>query len=180
MLLIKNETKEYILGERNATRDEFILSRECSGSAEFVSVSLPENPEPIYILWTKKPSKANKNQATGEISTPKHIGGKRPYIMLMQDQSNIINALSFNAAGLLMKLLSGGFIAWNTGQLIDRRSKKPLTINDIHKRYKLSIPAIKAIMKELTDNELIKYNRSQRAYILNDRFARKGGAKHED
>lgn len=179
--MIKKETAEYIAGERNATRDEFILSREKAGRAEYVCVSLPDNPDPIYTLWTKPPGHKKAAKAPGEIiKAPKHIGGKRPYIMLMQDQQDTLNKLSMEASGLLLKLLGGGFIAWDTGQIIDRRSKYPLTIAMIRTRYKLETAKTKALIKELTENEIIKYDRSQRSYFLCPNIAKKGAGNDAD
>lgn len=179
--MIKKETAEYIAGQRNATRDEFILSREKAGRAEYVNVSLPDSSEPIYTLWTKPPGHKKAAKAPGEIvKTPKHTGGKRPYIILMQDQQDILNKLSMEASGLLLKLLGGGFIAWDTGQIIDRRSKQPLTIALIRARYKLETTKTKALIKELTENDIIKYDRSQRSYFLCPKFARKGAGNDAD
>lgn len=180
---MKKETQEYILGERNATRDEFILSREKVRGSEYISLSLPDKEEPIYKLWTRKKRTYKKpSQAVGEIEVkqPKHTGGKRPYIMLMQDQRDTINKLSNHAAGLMMKLLAGGFVEWDTGRLIDRRSKKPLTISMVRARYKLDTTKTKTLIKELTENKVIKYDRKQRSYFFNANFAKKGVGSSED
>lgn len=177
---MKKETREYISGERNATMDEFILSRERTGNAEYVNVSLPGETEPIYTLWTQKPQKNKAIEATCEITKPKHTGGKRPYVMLMQDQQDIINALTLEATGLLLKLMAGGFVEWNTGRIIDRRTKKPLTITMIRTRYKLGERKTKSLIKELTDNKIIEYDHKQRSYFFNVQFARKGAGSNAD
>ena len=179
---MKKETQEYLVGERNATRDEFILSREKVRGSEYISLSLPDRNEPIYKLWTRKKIYKKPSQAVGEIEVkqPKHTGGKRPYIMLMQDQRDTINKLSNQAAGLMMKLLAGGFIEWDTGRIIDRRSKKPLTISMIRSRYKLDTTKTKGLIKELTENKVIKYDRKQRSYFFNADFARKGAGRNAD
>jgi hypothetical protein len=179
---VKPETREYILGERNAIRDEFILSRERAGNAEYVNVTLPGEQQPIYSLWTQKPQKYKATEATGEIvkNPPKHTGGRRPYIMLMQDQQDVLNVLTLDAAGLLLKLIAGGFIDWHTGRIVDRRTKQPLTSVMMRTRYKLGATKIKAMIKELTKNEVIKYDRKQKAYILNAKFARKGVGGNAD
>ncbi len=181
--MVKAETREYILGERNATRDEFILSRERSGNTEYVNVSLPDCEEPIYQLWTKAPKKhkpATKAVGEVDIARPKHTGGKRPYIMLMQDQDDVINKLTDPAVALLLKIMAGGFVEWDTGRIMDRRSKKSLTIETICARYKKKPAATKAIIKELTKNEVVQYVRKDRAYFLCPKFAKKGAGKRED
>lgn len=174
---MKKETQEYLMGERNAIRDEFILSRERKGRNEYISLSLPDRSEPVYKLWTKKNINKKPVKAVGEIietKQPKHTGGKRPYVMLMQDQQDILNKLSMDAAGLLLKIMGGGFIEWDTGRIIDRRSKKPLTISMVRARYKLNTTKTKALIKELTENKVIKYDRKQRSYFFNANFAKKG------
>lgn len=180
---MKAETREYILGERNATRDEFILSRERSGNTEYVNVSLPDYDEPIYQLWTKAPKKHKPaTKAVGEVNVPssKHTGGKRPYIMLMQDQGDVISKLTDPAAALLLKIIAGGFVEWDTGRIIDRRSKKSLTIEMICARYKKKPATVKAIIKELAKYEVVQYVRKERAYFLCPKFAKKGAGKRED
>ena len=180
---MKSETREYISGERNATRDEFILSRERVGNAEYVNVTLPGEEKPIYQLWTKKPQKIKPAmEATGEIEIvkPKHTGGKRPYIMLMQDKQDVLNKLTLEAAGLLIKIMGGGFVEWDTGRIIDRRTKQPITITILHTRYKLSERKVKTILKELAGYEVIKYDRKQKAYFLNNNLARKGAGSNAD
>ena len=178
---MKKETQEYILGIRNATRDEFILSRESTGNAEYVNVFLPDREEPIYALWTKKPKKRKGAAGAGEIvDKPKHTGGKRPYIMLMQDNNDIINKLPLEAAGLMLKLLAGGFVEWDTGRIIDRRTKKPMSRENIKNRYRLSPKDTKTIFKALTEKNIIRYVPKKRAYFFNAQFAQKGAGGHEN
>jgi len=178
---VKKETQEYILGIRNATRDEFILSRESAGNAEYVVLCLPDMEEPIYALWTKKPKKRKGSARTGEIvNKPKHTGGKRPYIMLMQDNKDIVDKIPLEAAGMLLKLLAGGFIEWDTGRIIDRRTKKPMTRENIKNRYRLSPKDTKTIFKALTDSNIIKHDQKERAYFFNAQFAKKGAGGHEN
>lgn len=100
--------------------------------------------------------------------------------MLMQDQDDAINQLSLDAAGLVFKLLAGGFVEWNTGRIIDRRTKKPLTIKMIHTRYKLGVSRTKKLMKELTEAKIIKYDRKKRSYFFNTKLARKGAGSNAD
>lgn len=178
--MINKELAEYLAGQRNAVRDTFILSREKANGSEYVSVSLPDDPTPIYNLWTKKKQRGKPTEATGEIVKPKHIGGKRPYIMLMQDQQDAIYNLSNDAAALLIKLMAGGFIAWETGEIVDRRSKKPLTSGILKKRFNFGEIKMKAILKELNEQGIIMYDRSKRAYFLDRKIAKKGGGVNAD
>lgn len=179
---MKKETREYLCGERNAVKDEFVLSREKQGVAELVYVSLPEEKEPIYALWTKRQRRyrGKKETAPGEIAKPKHIGGKRPYIMLMQDKNDILNKLSMEAAGLVFKLLGGGFVEWNTCRIIDRRTKNPLTKAQMKDRYGLSAAKIRSLLEELTKNDVIRYDHKERSYFFNTQLAKKGACSYEN
>ena len=75
---------------------------------------------------------------------PKNTGGKKPYLMVMIQEieklkkEGITNLVEIT--GFLLFL--GSNIEWNTGRLINRRSKKSLNRNDIGKivpwsRYKI-------------------------------------------
>jgi len=184
---LKRETAEYLLGERDAIREEVILSRIRKGNSEYVRVSLPDMKEPIYDLWTKRPSKIKKEPVatieelpTSDIPKPRHTGGgKRPYVMLMQDR-DAIGKLSIMASGVLMKLISVGCVEWGTGKVIDKRSKKALTVKMISEKLGLKLVEGKPILSELTTNKVLRYDKSQRAYFLDRNLAMKGSGQSED
>lgn len=181
---VKKETEEYIRGERNATRDEFILSREKAGNAEriYISVVCENNQEPvrIYETWAKKckripvstPDITNIPQKS---PPPKNTGGKRPYVMIMQDRN--IDDLSIEARGLLFTIFIRNNIEWHTGKLINRRTKKPLAIKDISMLANVGILKTKGILAQLEKQKILSYNNSAKAYFINQDFAKKGVPK---
>lgn len=186
---MKEETREYLRGERNATRDEFVLSREAVGQAERVYLSLPdEENTTIYELWTKKAKKNKRATPVGDIVTmevvdsraeqePKHTGGKRPYVMVMQDKSKEIESLSLESRGFLLTLYCSGCVEWNTGKIIHRRTKKNLHRATMPKQFNVSPTALKSVLAELSGKKIITYDPSQKAYFVSRDFAKKGATK---
>ena len=181
---MKKETLEYFHGERNAMREEVIISRERSGKSEYVCVAFP-NEEPFYKGWAKpikRKETITEGIATIETQTPipKHTGGKRPYIMVMQDKSKVIDQLSMGASGLLFKFFCGGYVEWGTGRVIDKRSKKAMTVKRMCEKLDMSLSDAKVFLKELATSEIVTYNRSKKAYFIDRSIAKKGGSHSED
>ncbi len=104
---------------------------------------------------------------------PRTTGGKRPYVKLMQDVKGIED-VSLDAAGLLLKLICGGNIEWQTGMVINKRTKKPLRSKMILKYMNIGDRKYKGIMAELRDRGLMVYRRSEGAYFISPNFIRKG------
>jgi len=184
---VKKEMLEYLRGERNAVRDEFILSREKSRGSELVHVSHPELEESLYDLWS--PAKHKKRhplvneqsaKAQDEVAQPKNTGGKRPYIMLMEDNSGIDDGLSLEASGLLYKIFRGGHVEWHTGKVIHKRDKKAMTFNLMSKQFKIGKKKLRRLLAELTSKKVVKYDTGKRAYFTDRKLAKKGGGQHEN
>lgn len=191
---MKKETREYLQGERNAVKDEFIVSRERCGSSEYVCISLPQNEEPIYKGWAKR-IKVKANSMSQEealvtvnvgvetpvvVKTPRHTGGKRPYIMLMQDREDIVKGLSLDASGLFLKIMFGGYVEWHTGKVICRRTKEPMTKDKIGKTFGIGKVRIKALLGELTAKDVLHYDKKERSYFVDRRLAKKGSGQDEN
>ncbi len=176
---MKKETVEYLLGERNAVKDEFIISREKAGESELVVVSHPDVEDPIYRLWSRAKKhrhyKLKNHDADVEPQgRPKTTGGKKPYIMLMQGQE-IIPALSFLAAGLLLKIFNGGHVEWHTGRVVYGRKKESMTQGVMAKCFDTGKAKIKVIIAELVEKKVMRYDRKKRAYFVSRTIAKKGG-----
>ncbi len=168
---VKKETLEYLCGDRNAVKDEFIISRETTGAAELVRVSHPEMEEPIYALW--QTTKRRKKEG----SRPKHTGGKKPYVILLYE--NKIN-LSLEASGLLLKIIQGGCIEWHTGRLIRKRDKRTMNVNMMMKEFNLGRLKLNRLMLELTTKGALNYDKSSRAYFIARDLVKKGGVLREN
>jgi hypothetical protein len=181
---MKKETAEYLMGQRNAVKDEFIISRETTGTAEHIVVSHPDVQDPIYNLWSgANKSRCYKLKTQDNEDEPKikrrTTGGKKPYIMLMQGQETI-PALSLLASGLLLKIFNGGHIEWHTGRVIYGRGKVSMTQGAMAKCFGAGKAKIKAIVSELVKKKAMRYDRKTRAYFVDRAIARKGGGVRED
>ncbi len=188
---MEKELLEFMQGERNAVRGDFILSRERTATSEYCYVSAPQDSEefkPILKGWAKKVKPKREPIATTKkvpiADTPEKTrhttGGKRPYVMLMQDNDTIIGKLSIGASGVLMKLICGGYIEWGTGRVMDRRSKKPMTAKMISEKLGLKVADGKILLAELTTSKALRYDKKKRAYFIDRRLAKKGGGQSED
>jgi hypothetical protein len=174
---------EFLRGERNAVRGDFIISREQTKNSSFCFVSMPQEEESVQILagWAKKVKPESEILATvQEVSTAepkpkKHTGGKRPYVLLFQDNIDAVKDLSLNASGFLLKVIASGCVEWHTGKVIKKRSKKAMTQKMICAEFGLKSVECKAILKELTEKKIIAYDNSEKAYFINRNFAAKGG-----
>lgn len=174
---------EFLRGERNAVRGDFIISREQTKKSSFCFVSMASQDEPKHILagWAKpiKPEPLATIRKVGveeqEVKTKKHTGGKRPYIMLMQDKAAVVKELSLGASGLMFKIIASGCIEWHTGRIIKKRSKKPMTFAMICSEFGLKSAEGKDILRELGDSGIVNYDNSKKAYFLDRTFASKGG-----
>jgi hypothetical protein len=189
---VNRDLSEFIHGERNVVRGDLIISRESTATSEYYYVSSPQDKEefkPILKGWAKKIRPTQKSLPIADIERipisealprPKHTGGKRPYVMIMQDKEFLINQLSINASGALMKLTCGGCVEWGTGKVIDKRSKKPMTVKMICEKLGLKTAEGKIILSELTANKILMYDRKQKAYFVDRDFAKKGDGQNED
>jgi len=162
---VRSDIAKYISGERNAIKDEFILSREKCGSSEYVQVQHPELPEPIYTFWhTRK--KAN---------APKHTGGKKPYAMIMIEELIRLmkGGLPAEATGYLIYLTP--YIEWGTGKLIYGRGKRQMKFADIMKVFGKSYKTTQAIIAKLKDHDLLAYTKE--GYFISRELIKRGVAK---
>lgn len=184
---MKKETLEYLNGVRNATRDEFILSREKTGNAELIFVSLPETQKPLYALWNNKKLAQKfvmksdpKEMVKFELVSPKGTGGKEVYVSLMLTALDKLNErkLSLVAAGAMLKLSNS--IEWNTGMVCRKRDGKSLTRKMIAKVLGVGTSKTKAIISELSRLEVLYYDKKKQAYFFNTKYIRKGAISHED
>ena len=185
---MKKEVVEFLQGERNAVRGDFIISRERIATSSYCCVSVPQEdaPEPILSGWAKRVRKKYGSLVTvseieqAEEKTPKHTGGKRPYVMLMQDNSDVVKSLSLGANGALMMLIGTGCIDWGTGRIMCKRSKKSMTTQMISELLGTGRTKTKQIMAELTKKEVVRYEKKGKAYFMDRRFAKKGSGQDAD
>lgn len=189
---MKKELFEYLNGQRNAVKDEFIVSRQkTKGAVEKVFLTHPDIKEPLYALWhnTKKSKKGkyrvaekqpDEHEFKIERVKPKHIGGKSPYVMLMEGKTRKADPLPFKAAGLLFNLVYCGNIEWHTGRVIRKRDEKTMTVKMLSKQFKVGISKMKDMVSELTATGIMTYDKNKKAYFVSRDIVKKGVSSSEN
>lgn len=107
-------------------------------------------------------------------------GGKEAYVMLMTKNAGNIKGLSVIAKAILLDMCLEG-IAWNTGKLMQERGKKPHTAKTIAKLADVGLRTAKTALKELSEKDIIKYDKKRKFYFMCADYARKGAViENED
>lgn len=182
---MKRETLDFISGNRNCIKDEFILGREKSGRNELIFITLPELDRPLYALWNSPKTKMRyvqkKRESTDpesdeikiEKTVPKGTGGKPSYVMFMVGEFENIK-LSVEARGVITGLF--GSLEWNTGRVCRKRDKKSLTVSMMAKLLGISNYKVKKALKELIAVGVMNYDKNKKAYFISRKFVKKGMA----
>ena len=102
------------------------VMRESINGVELITFLIDSKP---YVSLWRNPSKKDTKDK------PKHTGGKKPYLMLMIEAINELKGDDIDIAVGSAALL-GNNIRWNTGLVIDKRTKKPLLYKDLKEIYK--------------------------------------------
>lgn len=166
---MKSDFLKYLSGEKNAVRDEFILSREKSNGNELVVVSHPEINEPVYSFWRAGGKEKNSNQ------NPKHTGGKKPYAMVMLNElvSVLGKGVPIELIGYLVALAP--YAEWGTGRLMCGRKKRKMQVADIEKVFRKSRRTTLNTLSTLKKHGLLSY--TEEGYFISGFLVRKGRAK---
>lgn len=187
---IDENLKDFINGDKNVlvgTPDSPVsLARCVKNGREYIGsyygeISVPVTYGPNYLKGKRKikvPTaeeiRTEKvNEVESEKQPPKGTGGKEAYVMLMTRHEAEIKKLSITAKAILLDMCLGG-IQWNTGKLVQNRSRKPHTSLTIAKLIGASERTTKTALKELADKSIIKYDRTRKVYFMNIHIARKG------
>lgn len=170
ILRVKDELRKYLSGQQNAVCDQFIISREKTGGCEYVHVSHPELAEPLYQFWVGK-----KNKASG---TPRHTGGKKPYVMLMIQELTelIVQGTPAHCVGHLICLVP--YVEWGTGRLVIGREKQSMRVDDIGKVFGCKRRWTLHILGNLKRNGLLTCGGG--SYFIPRDLIKKGGGKSEN
>lgn len=181
---MKNETLDFISGNRNVVKDEFIIGREKSGKNELIFVSLPNSDHPLFALWNspraRKRFTIKKNTEDQGIEIKpvalKGTGGKKAYVMLMIKETSKIN-VSIEAKGAIMGLID--CLEWNTGRIYRPRDKKAMTMAMLADHLNIGKVKAKSIIRELTTANIIRYDKRTKAYYMSRKFIKKGMTVNE-
>jgi hypothetical protein len=187
---IDDNLKDFINGDKNvlvSTQENPVsIARSFRNGREYIGsyyggIQTPVTYGPNYAKRKKKEyfvtqeeirsEKVAKQDNSNKIS--KGTGGKEAYVMLMTKCEDTLMSLSPNAKLILFNMFFGG-IQWNTGKLVQNRSKKKHTALTIAKLSKLGERTARVALKELSDKDIVKYDKNKKLYFINADIARKG------
>lgn len=162
---MNKELFKYLSNEINVVKVEVIISREKTNNGqEYIHITTDGLEDYIYKFWVS----SNKNN-----ENPKHTGGKKSYTKIMSEYLDEHPELSLEASGLLFKLSNK--IMWNNNLIVNKRTKKPLNIEDICKLVNKSKPTVIKVMDELKQLGLLIHDND--GYKISNVIMQKGGAK---
>lgn len=112
--------------------------------------------------------------------TPRHSGGKKPYVMLMVDEVERLRKDGVKNVEELVGYLAclSKNIEWNTGKLVKKRTKKPLKYKDLQGMFPCSKNKLNRILKDLKEQDLL-YG-TQEGYFISPRIIKKGKSKTKE
>jgi len=143
---------------------------------EYITVKIDnDNRElTLYSFWhnPNKPARKDKDP-------PKHTGGKKPYIMLMVEEIDRLRKSGVRnveeLAGYLVSL--GKYVEWNTGKLVQPRTKNPLKYKEIQTIFGCGNKKLNRLLGEMKENELL-YS-TDGGYVISSRLIKKGKPNKE-
>ena len=168
------------------------LARSFKNGREFISgyygdIPLPVTYGPNYIrgkkkacLPTQEEIRSEKTTKKTDINKPsKGTGGQPAYVKFIIKNKDLVIGLSGTACSIILHMCYDG-IQWNTGKLIQERSKKPHTSETIAKMIDVGLRTTKAALKELSDRNIIKYDKGKKFYFLSADIVRKGAVIEDE
>ena len=149
----------YVIREKSSNGTNFMTLKMVDGEKDYILFSWWDNPN--------KPAKKDKDP-------PKHTGGKQPYVMLMTKEVEKLGREGVrNVAELVGHLsLLGDYIEWNTGKLINRRTKRPLKYKEVQTIFTCGNKKLNRLLGDMKKHELL-YSASG-GYVISSRLIKKG------
>lgn len=159
-------------GETNVARFDGLIKREVmpNGTVHFWVTNYDGEEVVLCEEYRKPGGKRNKG-------SPKHSGGKKPYVMLMTDEIEAIKKQGVKNTEELVGFLASlsKYVEWNTGKLIQKRSQKPLQYKDLREIFPYGNKKLNRILSDLKDNDLL-YGTAE-GYFISSRIIKKGKNK---
>jgi hypothetical protein len=160
------ELLKFLNGEIN-TLNGVTIGREKNANG-YCYMTISYDNTVINSFWydPQKPKKSDK--------PPKHTGGKPAYLKVYYNELKK-KELSLESLGLLTRL--GLNIQWNTGKLINARTKNALTMDELCKIAGKTHKTITKTLKELQEKGVL--TKDKKEYLLSPDFIAKGGGSRE-
>lgn len=169
---MEKQLLRFLNKETNAVKIEVVVSREMlPGGIEHLITTTADNDRLLLCEQWKHPVKKRNSDS------PKHTGGKKPYIMLMVEEVEKLRQSGVKNVEELVGFLAclGKYIEWNTGRLIKKRSKKPLRHKDLQGIFTCGNRKLNRVLNDLREHELI-FN-TEEGYFISTRLIKKGKTK---
>lgn len=168
------ELLRFINGEINVLQLNMTLVREPTLPNGFTHIEArPSSEQGRDMLLLNSWDASNRPKS----DTPKHTGGKKPYIILMVDEVEKLRAQGVvNVEELIGYLVClGRYVEWNTGRLIHRREKTSLQYKDLQSMFPCGNRKLNRILAEMKEYDLLF--KTTEGYFISYRFIKKGKAK---
>jgi hypothetical protein len=165
---------KFLNGQSNVAKLEVTILRDTLPNG-LQYITIKHGDDELFSFWHNPGKTVKKDRPP-----PKHIGGKKPYIMLMVEE---VEALRKQGVGNVAELIGylvclGRYIEWGTGRLIHKRSKKPLRYADLLKICGCSNHKLNRILAEMKEHDLLFG--TQEGYFVSSRFIKKGKSKKRE
>jgi hypothetical protein len=155
---------------------EVVMSREDKDSWCLLHFVDKETGVTLFQEWRRKDSLFGDSEKENE-----NTGGREPYAMLFfRKIKNVFKGKYVGSMDCQLSslVLLSEFIQMNTGRLIKKRTKKPLTQGDIAKELGVSVRRAAEILSNLKTNGILE--RKDGAYVIKREFIARGRASHGD
>lgn len=173
---MQKDLLKYINGEKNVVLvgDNLLLSRSKLGNGyEHIEVQIKfdddRNWVPMYEFWNKQETKDPKPK-----DEKQNTGGKKPYVMVMIEEVEKLRKTGVKnieeLIGYIVVLSKN--VEWNTGKVINVRTKEALTYNGLLELYGCSNNKLNKMIKLMREHDLI-YNTSE-GYFISPKLIKKG------
>jgi len=155
----------------------YIVREKSPNGTNFMTLKMPngDGKELVVDTWWSNPNKPAKKDK----DPPKHTGGKKPYVMLMIDEIERLKKSGVKNSGeLIGNLVSlGKHIEWNTGKLINTRTKNPLKYKELQIILGYGNKKLNRLLGDMRDNELL--HSTDGGYVISSRLIKKGKMSKE-
>lgn len=161
---------DYLQNNSNVVSTNVIISRETTLSGlQYIHISAGDKV--LYEFWH------NPNKKNDDDNKPKSTGGKKPYLMLMIQEIEKLRSSGVKNTEELIGFVAclGQNVEWNTGKLIQKRSKKPLKYKELQNIFQCGKRKLDRVLGDLKSNGLLV--NTQEGYFISSDLIKKGKMK---
>jgi hypothetical protein len=163
---ISERKHRFLTGESNAYYGPVSILREKTPDGATYFTILWADEEQFKAYWEPKDKKADN---------PKHGGHKKPYVMVMLDGMREIRcANKVEVMGVVLSLADN--IEWNTGNLIQKRPKRMLRVDDFNKILNFKRSKTYEILRQMQELSIVE--KIDNGFRITENFMQRGAGKN--